>query len=202
MSRSAQESFWPVLLLDRPEQAARLVQARVVGPAIEGRKALVAGASTTPTVTDAVRACGVPCHADEEWPIVAVIGWPPVLRGRHHLFDVLLQRIDVKGLNRLGVVEILVHRIGQGRILAENLQVQLIRPPVLIGSHFVPPLKCSEYGATFWNRCKPAEFRNNKGRSLVSRQGESGSENGVGSGVYLRSSAATGDGWRKYQVDP
>ena len=102
---------------------------------------MVAGASTTPAVTDAVRASGVPCHADEERPIVAVVGWPPVLRGRHHLFDVLLQRIDVKGLNRLSVVEILVHRIGQGRILAENLQVQLIRPPVLIGSHFVPPVK-------------------------------------------------------------
>ena len=97
----------------------------------------MAGAATAAAVADAVRAGGVPRHADEERPIVAVVGWPPVLRGRHHLFDVLFQRIDVEGLDRLGVVEILVHRIGQGRILAESLQVQLIWPPVLVGSHFV-----------------------------------------------------------------
>ena len=104
---------------------------------------------------------------------MAIVGWPPVLRGRHHRFDILLQRINVKGLDRLSVVEILAHRIGRGRILAENLQVQLIRPPVLVGSHFfVPPVKCSEYGATFSNRCKPAD-RKNKRRSLVPGQGES-----------------------------
>src|SRR5207302_2019162 len=35
-----------VLLLDRPEQTARLVEARVVGPTVEGGKALSAGATT------------------------------------------------------------------------------------------------------------------------------------------------------------
>ena len=130
-----------VLLLDRPEQAARLVQVRVVGPAVEGREALLARASTAPAVADAVRARGVPGHADEERPVVAVVGRPPVLRGRHHLLDVLLQRIDVEGLQRLGVVEILAQRIRQGRILAENLQVQLIRPPVLIGRQAGSPLR-------------------------------------------------------------
>src|SRR5262249_49558401 len=32
----------------------------------------------------------------------------------------------------LGVVEILAHRIGQGRVLMENTQVQLVRPPVAV----------------------------------------------------------------------
>ncbi len=36
--------FAAVLLLDWPEQTARLVEVRVVGPAVEGRKALRAGA--------------------------------------------------------------------------------------------------------------------------------------------------------------
>src|SRR4029453_12251911 len=43
-----------VLLLDRPEQPARLVEARVIGPAVEGSKALHAAAATAPAVGDAV----------------------------------------------------------------------------------------------------------------------------------------------------
>src|SRR5581483_12481184 len=70
-----------VLLLDRPEQPARLVEARVVGPTVEGCKALHAVAGTAPAIGDAVRAGGVPRHPDEERPVVAVVGGPPVLRG-------------------------------------------------------------------------------------------------------------------------
>ena len=68
-----------VLLLDRPEQEARLVEFPVVRLAVEGRKELVAGAATTLTVADAVCAWGVPFHVDEEQPIVAKVGWSPVL---------------------------------------------------------------------------------------------------------------------------
>src|SRR5262249_53451790 len=63
-----------VLLLDRPEQAARLVEARVVGPAVEGSEALHAVAGTAPAIGDAVGAGGVPRHADEERLVVAVVG--------------------------------------------------------------------------------------------------------------------------------
>ena len=121
-----------VLLLDRPEQPARLVEARVVGPAVERGEALSAAAATAPAVGDAVRARGMPAHPDEQRPVVAVVGRPPVLRRRHHLEDVPLQRLDVEGLELLRVVEVLAHRIGPGRVLVENLQVQLIRPPVLV----------------------------------------------------------------------
>ena len=51
---------------------------------------------------------------DEQRPVVAVVGRPPVLRRRHHVDDVLLQRLDVEGLERLGVVEVLAHRVGRG----------------------------------------------------------------------------------------
>ena len=63
---------------------------------------------------------------------MAVVGRPPVLRCRHQLIDVLLQSIQVKCLELLSVVEIRPHWIGLGRVLVENLQVQLIRPPVLV----------------------------------------------------------------------
>src|SRR5208337_4816671 len=49
--------FPAVLLLDRPKQPSGLVEAHIVGPAVEGRKALCAGACAAPAVSDAVRAC-------------------------------------------------------------------------------------------------------------------------------------------------
>src|SRR4030095_2950753 len=82
-----------VLLFHRPEQPARLVETRVVGPAVEGSKALHAAAAPAPAVGDAVRARCMPTHPDKEWPVVAVVGRPPVLRRCHHLLDVLLQGI-------------------------------------------------------------------------------------------------------------
>jgi hypothetical protein len=124
--------FAAVLLLDRPEQPTRLVETRVVGPTVEGGKALRAAAAAAPAIGDAVRASGMPTHPDEEPPVVAVVGRPPLLRRRHHLEDVPLQRIKVEGLEFLGIVEVLAHRIGQRRALAENLQVRLIRPPIPI----------------------------------------------------------------------
>ena len=136
-----------VLLLDRPEQPARLVEARVVGPAVEGGEALSAAAATAPAVGDAVRAGGVPRHPDEERPVVAVVGRPPVLRRRHHLDDVLLQRVEVEGLELLCVVEVLAHRIGHGRVLVEDLQVQLIRPPVLVRPG---PGRLGSRGGDYW----------------------------------------------------
>src|SRR5439155_3648764 len=60
-----------ILLLDRPEQSARLVEADVVGPAVEGREALLAGAGAAAAVGDAVRAGAVPGHANQQWSVVA-----------------------------------------------------------------------------------------------------------------------------------
>ena len=54
-----------VLLLDRPEQAPRLVEADVVRPAVERREALLAAAAAAAAVADAVGAGAVPRHADE-----------------------------------------------------------------------------------------------------------------------------------------
>src|SRR5208337_3528180 len=90
--------FPAVLLLDRPQQPSGLVEAYIVGPAIEGRKALSAGGGAAPAVGDAVRAGAVPRHPNEERPVMAIVGWPPVLRRRHHRLDVRLQGIQVEFL--------------------------------------------------------------------------------------------------------
>ena len=124
--------FPAVFLLDRPQQPARLVEVRVVRPAVEGREALLAGAGAAAAVGDAVCARGVPRHADQEWPVMAKVGRPPILRLRHQGMQVLDHGIEVEGLEFLGVVERLAHRIGQGGVLVENLNVQLVRPPVTV----------------------------------------------------------------------
>src|SRR5262249_25698373 len=81
---------------------------------------------------DAVGAGRVPGHADEERAVVAVVGRPPVLRRRHQLDEVLLERVDIEGLELLGVVEVLLHRVGQVRMVMEHGKVELVRPPVLV----------------------------------------------------------------------
>ena len=71
-----------VFLLDRPQQAPRLVEARVVGPAVERREALLAVAGAAAPVVDAIGAGAVPRHADEQRPVMAEVRRPPVLRSR------------------------------------------------------------------------------------------------------------------------
>src|SRR5262249_13147888 len=72
-----------VFALDRPEKAARLVEADVVGPAVERGEALLAPAAAAAPVAGAVGAGAVPGHADEERAVMAKVGRPPVLRIGH-----------------------------------------------------------------------------------------------------------------------
>src|SRR5206468_4118938 len=55
-----------ILLFDRPKQPASLVKIDIVGPTVEGSKALVAAACAAATVANAVGAGAVPCHANEQ----------------------------------------------------------------------------------------------------------------------------------------
>ena len=126
--------FPAVLLLDRPEQAARLVEVHVVRPAVERREALHARTRTAATVADAVRTGAVPGHPDEQRAVMAEVRRPPVLRVRHQGMQVLDHGIQVEALELLGIVERLAHGIEQGRVLVELSQAQQVRPPVL-GRH-------------------------------------------------------------------
>ena len=121
-----------VLLLYRPEQPARLVEIDVVGPTVEGREALHAGARPATAVADPVCPGAVPRHADDERAVVAPVGRPPVLRRRQHLDDVLFQYLEVEGRELRGVVEVLAHRIPQRIGRLEQLQVKRARPPVAV----------------------------------------------------------------------
>src|SRR4029077_6558502 len=119
-----------VLLLDRPQQAASLVQVHVVRPAVQGSESLLAGAGAAPPVVYAVRARAVPRHANKQPAVVPEVGRPPILRVGHHGIQVLDHGIQVKSLELLGVIELFAHRIRKRGMLVENLNVELVRPPL------------------------------------------------------------------------
>lgn len=111
-----------ILLLDGPEQAARLVEVAVVGPAVEGLEALLAVAAAAAAVEDTVGAGGVPGHADHQAAVVAVVGGPPVLGVCHEGVEVLLEGGIVELLEGLGVVKVLVVGVGRGRVHAQDIE--------------------------------------------------------------------------------
>ncbi|MNL31305.1 hypothetical protein D3C87_1530860 [compost metagenome] len=94
---------------------------------------MLPGTCATSTVTGTVGAGGVPGHAHEERAIVAEVGGPPVLGVGHQCRQVAFDRCKIQGLERFGIVEALVHGVGQGRVLVQDLQIQLVRPPVTVG---------------------------------------------------------------------
>ena len=124
-----------VLLLDRPEQTSGLVEVAVVGPAVEGGKALSPSTATAATVAGSVGTSSVPGHADEERPVMAVVGGPPILAVRHQGVEILLESFIVEAFEGFSVVKIRVHGVGLGVVLVEDVQVEVLGPPILIGSH-------------------------------------------------------------------
>ena len=124
----------PVLLFDRPEQAPRLVEVAVVRPAIQWGKPLVAGTGTATAIGGPVGTGGVPGHADHQAAVVAPVRWPPVLGVSHQGGKVLDHGVEVEAFEFFGVVEILAHWVGQGGVLMEDFQVQLVGPPIGIAA--------------------------------------------------------------------
>ena len=123
----------PYFCLTGHSRRRALSRLALSGQLLSGAKRWAAAAGATTAVGDAVGARRVPAQADEERAVVAVVRGPPVLRVGHHREDVLLERLDVEGGERVGVVEVLVHRVGPGRVLVQDRQVELVRPPVLVG---------------------------------------------------------------------
>src|SRR5690606_22254444 len=122
-----------ILLLDRPQQTAGLVQTDVVRPGVERSEALLTAASSATAIAGAVGAGRVPGHADHQTGVAAEIGRPPVLAVGHELEQVGLECAVIELLELLGVVELFAQRIRPGRMLAQQVQTQLIRPPIPVG---------------------------------------------------------------------
>ena len=123
-----------VFLLHRPQQAARLVQIAVIRPGVFRREAMRAIGSATPAISGAIRAGSMPGHTHKEGPVMPVIRRPPGLRHGHQRKNILLQRRKIELLERFGIAEAGIHRVGFGGLLAQDAQIQLIGPPIIIGA--------------------------------------------------------------------
>ena len=121
-----------VFLFDRPEKAARFVEAHVVRPAIEWSEPLLACPGTAAAIADAVGAGAVPSHANEQAAVMAEIRRPPILRIGHERMKVFDHSVQVEGLEFLCVVEILTHGVRQRGVLVKGSQIQLIGPPFAV----------------------------------------------------------------------
>lgn len=62
---------------------------------------------------------------------MAKVSWPPLLAVGHQCCQVLLQSIVIQTLECLGVVEIFL-RVGGGSVLSEDVELELIGPPVAV----------------------------------------------------------------------
>src|SRR3954466_5467452 len=87
ISRSAQESFRPYFCLIGHSSRRALSRFALSGQLLTGAKRC--WPRPAPAVADAVRACAVPCHPDEQPAVVAEVGRPPILRVRHQGVQVL-----------------------------------------------------------------------------------------------------------------
>ena len=129
--------FAAVFLFDGPQQPPSLVQVGVVGPGVERCESLCSVAGPAPAVGDPVRPGAVPSHADHERSVVPVIGGPPILGRRQRRFDVGFDLVQVQRFELRGVVEVLAHRVDAFIILGQDVQRQLIGPPI---GHAVRPV--------------------------------------------------------------
>jgi hypothetical protein len=93
---------------------------------------LLSHSTTTTAIEKAVRARTVPGHTDEQTAVVTKVGRPPVLRIGHQGMQILLQPLVVEGLEGLRIVEVLVHGVGDFGVLAQDVELQLIGPPVCV----------------------------------------------------------------------
>ena len=77
-----------IFLLDRPQQAPRLVKISIIRPAVQRGKTLGTSAAAPTAVTATVGPGGVPCHTNEKRTIVTIIGGPPFLRIGHQIMQI------------------------------------------------------------------------------------------------------------------
>ena len=118
-----------VLLLDRPQQAAGLIEVGVVRPGVQRGKALGSHAAAAATIGGAVGTSRVPRHANHQAAVVAPVRRPPVLAGGHELVEVFLQRCNVKFLDFFPVVEVGAQWVRLGVKLVQDVQIEGVGPP-------------------------------------------------------------------------
>jgi hypothetical protein len=74
----------------------------------------------------------VPRQTNEETTVVAKVSRPPILRIGHDLAHISLEGLKVEGLEGLGIVKVLAVGVGDGAVLAEDVGLERLGPPLLV----------------------------------------------------------------------
>ena len=74
----------------------------------------------------------MPGKSDEQAAVMSEVGRPPILRIRLQRLQVGDERVEVERLERFGVVERAAERVGLGGMLVQDVEIELIRPPVSV----------------------------------------------------------------------
>ena len=110
-------------------------------------------ASSTTAVEDTVRPRAVPRHANKQPAIVAKVGRPPVLRVRHQGSQVRLERIVVERIEGGRVVKVRAQRIRDVGVLAEDVELQRVGPPVAVAGAAAADVHLAVDRALFLGHC-------------------------------------------------
>ena len=111
----------------------------IVGPRVQRREPLLGLATATTAIKDSVGSRAVPRHPNEETSIMTEIRRPEVLGVGHERMEILLEAPVVECLERGGIIKILVLRVGGIRVLAEDIELQGIGPPVGVAARSSVP---------------------------------------------------------------
>ena len=112
-----------ILFLDRPQEAAGLVQVAVVRPAVQRCKAMVTGVGAATAIGSAVSTRRMPRHTDHQAAVMAPVCRPPVLRIGHQRDHVLLEGCEIQFLEGFGIAVACIHRVGHRLMLMQYRQV-------------------------------------------------------------------------------
>ena len=89
---------------------------------------------STATIAGAICAGGMPCHTDEEWSVIAVIGRPPFLAVGHQGGDIVFQRLVIDRVEGFGIIEIIAVWIWAFAVFGEDIDLRRLRPPIGVAS--------------------------------------------------------------------
>ncbi len=131
--RSAQEMALPYFCLMGSSRRRALSRLPLSGQEFSGAKRWAPVPAPPRPSVHPVGAGGVPAHADEEPAVVTPVGGPPLLGVGHEGVDVTGQLVEVDPGDRFCVVEVGAERSRGGMVLVQDPQVQLVRPPLLVG---------------------------------------------------------------------
>ena len=85
--------------------------------------------------------------------VVTEIGRPPVLRVGHQSGDVLLQGLVVEFLELFSIIEVATERALSGIVLTQNVELQIIGPPVAYLSTAASDVGCLHGTLAFRHDC-------------------------------------------------